>query len=152
MADDLTASFSDATNYWLDARELMQIAEDANTSDLVAGLSVYSGDLLPGFYDDWVVLKREYFQAMFERGMTRLLHLLETERRWAEVVDWAERWIALGQSPESAYRSLMVAHSALHDPAKAMAAHDRYLRALQRLGLEPSGEISALRDTNQVTP
>ena len=81
--------------------------------DLIAAVSVYEGELLPGFYEDWVSLERDRLQAVFEQRMKVLLDRLVGEQRWAEVLDWGERWIALGNTPEPAYRALMYAHAAL---------------------------------------
>ena len=34
------------------------------------------------------------------------------EQRWPAVLEWGECWIALGHTPEPAYRALMLAHAA----------------------------------------
>ena len=78
--------------------------------------------------------------------MTRLLDLLEAEHRCSETIEWAERWISLGEKPEAAYRSLMVAYAGLGDRAKVLATYERCVQGLGELGLEPSEEIRALRD------
>ena len=75
-------------------------------------LSLYQGELLPGLYDDWVVLERERVRGIFEQKMARLLGLLVEEKRWQDILAWGERWISLGQTPEQAYRALMLAHNA----------------------------------------
>ena len=66
--------------------------------------------------------------------MARLLELLESEKRWHEILEWAERWISFGQGPEAAYRALMVAYAALGDKAKLTATYERCVRALRELG------------------
>lgn len=116
------------------------------TSDaLIAVLSSYGGDLLPGFYDDWVILERQRLEAAFEARMTVLLDRLAAERRWDEIVLWGERWIALGQSPEPAYRALMVAHTGLGDMSRVAAVYRRCLHSLQsELGVSPADETNAL--------
>ncbi len=56
-----------------------------------------------------------------------------------------ERWIALGQSPEPAYRALMVAHGALGDRSKVAAVWERCAQSLRDdLGVEPCAQTRAL--------
>ncbi len=61
------------------------------------------------------------------------------------MLEWAERWIALGQSPEPAYRALMVAYSALGDMSKVASVFERCVASLRDdLGVEPSEQTRAL--------
>ena len=117
----------------------------ASSQDLIDALSLYRGELLPGFYDEWVVLERERLRAILEQKMARLLDLLIEEKRWHAVLEWGERWIALGQSPEPAFRALMVAHGALGDRSKVAAVWERCTQSLRNdLGVEPSAQTRAL--------
>ena len=75
--------------------------------------------------------------------MQRLLDLLEQQEQWTEVLRWSEHWIALGQVPEPAYRSLMIGHAA--GGLAAAAAYERCAAALQmNIGVEPSAETQEL--------
>jgi predicted ATPase/DNA-binding SARP family transcriptional activator len=142
LTDHLTIAFDAAADYWLDAAEL----ERGNSLDeLIQSLSAYHGELLPGFYDDWVSLERERLQAAFERRMQSLLERLIADRRWLEALNWSERWIALGGVPEPAYRALMQAHHGLGDMSSVAAAYQRCVSALQtELGVELSDQTRAL--------
>src|ERR1044071_9815193 len=104
QADDVTISFKESSDYWLDAAELEKLNENASADQLIAVLSSYQGELLPGFYEEWVVLEREHLNSIFEHHMARLMSLLQDEKRWLDSLDWSERWIKLGQKPEPAYR------------------------------------------------
>src|SRR5512135_3407434 len=140
LSEDLTITFNPEAQFWLDVNQLQRCASsDGSLDDLISQLSLYQGELLPGFYDDWVVLERERLQALFERGMKRLMERLCQEQRWATVLEWSERWIALGQTPEPAYRALMVAYAVLGDRSKAVSTFARCRAALeQELSVEPS--------------
>ena len=110
--------------------------------------SAYRGELLPGFYEDWVSLERERLNAQYDRTMQVLLARLATEQRWTDILGWAERWIATGHVPEDAYRALMIAHSNLGDRAAVAAVFQRCRSALaSELGVEPSGQTLELFDT-----
>ena len=108
-------------------------------------LEVYQGELLPGFYDEWVAPERERLQAICEHKLNLLLDRLVAAQTWPEAQTWAERWIALGQAPEPAYRALMLAHSAAGDRAGMAAAYQRCVEALERgeLAVEPSAATLA---------
>ena len=138
-ADDLSIAFIATPDFWLDAAVL----ED--DGDLTASVDVYRGDLLPGFYEEWVGLERERLRAVFDRKMGSLLERLSTALNWREVLGWGERWLAVGGVPEAAYRALMLAHAGLDDPAGAVAIYQRCVEALRaELGVTPSAETLAL--------
>jgi serine/threonine protein kinase len=107
--------------------------------ELLEETSIYQGDLLPGFYDDWVILERERLRAIFDRKMHRLLQCLISEQSWEDLIQQAERWISLGETPEPAYRALMIAYASLGDKSKALAAFRRCVAALDHeLGVLPT--------------
>jgi hypothetical protein len=74
------------------------VNESATADELISVLSAYQGELLPGFYDEWVLLEREHLYSVFEHHMARLMSLLQAEQRWQHIFDWGERWIKLGQN------------------------------------------------------
>ena len=145
-ADDLTLMFDATTTYWLDVAALERKSSDSEPVErLLEIVSLYRGELLPGFYEDWILLERERLQAIFEQKMQQLLDRLVETQRWPELLEWGERWIALGQTPEPAYRALMMAHSALGDRSNMALAYQRCVEALrQELGVEPSEQTREL--------
>ncbi len=145
-ADDLTIQFEASSDYWLDTAALENLSESAPADESMAVLADYQGELLPGFYDEWVVLEREHLQATFEHHMARLLSLLERENRWLDILDWGERWIKLGQRPEPAYRALMSAHAAKGDMSKVAATYERCVKSLKEFGIEPSKQTHDLHE------
>lgn len=137
LADNFTIGFNREASYHLDVAKLEEDADQADS--LIAVVAAYGGELLPGFYEDWVVLERERVRALYERRIQRLLDLFLQQGRWAEAQEWAERWIALGTIPEAAYRAIMVAEYGQGDRAAAAGAFRRCADALQReLGVGPS--------------
>jgi predicted ATPase len=144
LTDDLSIAFNASTEHWLDAAELEKLSENASADELIAVLADYQGELLPGFYDEWMVLEREHLNSIFENRMTRLLSLLLDEKRWQEILHWGERWIKLGQKPEPAYRALMSAHAAKGDMSKVATTFQRCVKSLKEFGFEPSQQTRAL--------
>ncbi len=145
LGDDFTLSLNAEAEIWLDTREFERAQmETLSLPDLVTKASLYRGELLPGFYEDWVALERERFAALYEAVMCDLMKQLVEAEHWHSVIEWAETWISISQSPEPAFSALMLAYSALCDPAKVFAAYSRCRIALQELGVTPSDETSAL--------
>lgn len=145
ITDKISAAFYADSEYWLDAKLLArQVEEKTSPRELVDTVSVYGGELLPGFYDDWVVLERERFRALYEKKVQMVLDWMIEEERWTEVLEWGERWIAMGYAPEPAYRALMFAYCGLGDTAGMAAAYSRCVKALREdLAVEPSEETKA---------
>jgi DNA-binding SARP family transcriptional activator len=143
VSDELAVAFDAGADYWLDADVL--VTDGDAVRPLQNSLAVYRGELLPGFYDDWVSPERERLAAVFQRKMQRLLDRLAEDGRWTDVLDWATRWIAVGNAPEPAYRALMQAHAELGNRAGVATAYQHCRRALfTDLGVEPSPQTQRL--------
>lgn len=146
VCDELTVAFDVASNYWLDAAVASaRPAPDAPAQALAAALAAYQGDLLPGFYDDWIVLERERIEAAFESNMRQWLERQAGAGRWDDVLHWGERWIALGHSPETAYCALMLAHAARGDASRVAWVYQRCVDDLRNgLNVEPADSTRRL--------
>ena len=146
VADDLTIAFSPQGEYSLDVHKLEGVTLESSTAEsLIKALSAYRGELLPGFYDEWVFVERDRLNALYEAKIARLLEILQGEGRWEEVLEWGMRWIALGGWPEPAYRAMMTAYANTGDISKAVTTYERYAQALQKeLGMKPSEQTQAL--------
>jgi DNA-binding SARP family transcriptional activator len=141
LVDTTSIAFNKTSDFWLD----ISLLEDRADQVLETEVSVYEGELLPGFYEDWVLLERSRLEAVYERKMQRLLAKLLQDQCWTEVLDWAERWIAQGHVPEAAYRALMMAHAALGELPKVEAVYQRCAEALrQEVDVDPSEETQHL--------
>lgn len=146
LVDDITVAVNASSEYRLDVIELeTPIHEDTPLPRLIEIVSLYEGELLPGFYDDWAVLERERLGAIFEARMGALISRLVELQNWSETIEWSERWIALGGVPEPAYRGLMLAHTAHGDLSNMAAAYRRCEEAMRNeLGLAPSESTQSL--------
>ncbi len=143
LANEYSITFNRNAAYWLDVAQLEK--PDADLEELTRSLSLYQGELLPGFYEDWILLERERIQSLFDIRMGQLLERLIESERWTAVQEQAEHWLALGNTPEPAFRALMLAYGARGDMAKVTSVYQRCLTELKRqLDLEPSPETRAL--------
>jgi WD40 repeat protein/DNA-binding SARP family transcriptional activator len=139
-SDDLSITFVPTADCWTDVAIFEHTKGDvASLDEHIAALSTYRGELLPGFYDEWVILEREHLQVAYEHKMKLLLDRLVEAHRWNEVLEWGEHWISLGYTPEAAFLALMIAYHGLHDVSSARSVYQRCVENLRRdLGVEPS--------------
>jgi WD40 repeat protein/DNA-binding SARP family transcriptional activator len=143
VSDELAVAFDAGADYWLDADVL--VADGDAVHALQNSVAVYRGELLPGFYDDWVSPVREQLAAVFQRKTQRLLDRLAEDHRWTDVVEWANHWIALGHAPEPGYRALMQAYAELGNRSGVALAYQHCRKALfTDLGVEPSLQTQRL--------
>lgn len=145
LANEYTITFNGSSDYWLDINQVGR--PDLDLESLTRNLSFYHGELLPGFYEDWVILERERLQSIFDTKMGQLLEQLIASERWTAVQEQGERWLTLGKTPEPAFRALMLAYGAHGDMTKVSSIYQRCIAALdEQFGIEPSAETRALYD------
>ncbi len=142
---DISITFNAQSDYWLDAELLLKQEVGHSVEELIETMRLYWGELLPGFYDEWVVSERERVQTKYQQNMNSLLDRLIQEKQWEAALKWGEEWIRLGYSPEPAYRALMRAHAGMGDQSMVSATYRRCVEALEReLDIEPSPETKRL--------
>jgi len=142
---DISVTFDDQSDYWLDAYRLLETIEAVADEELIETLDLYRGELLPGFYDEWVVLERDRLENAYHQKMNLLLERLIQSEYWDEVLEWGEEWIRFGYAPEPAFRYMMQAHAGLGNQGMVNTTYQRCVESLNReLNLEPSPETQKL--------
>lgn len=102
-------------------------------------------DLLPGWYDDWVIFERERLRQRLMHALERLSRHLVQAGRYAEAVEAALCAVSADPLRESATRALIEAHLAEGNLADGRRAYDRYRAIVCReLGVEPGTELGRL--------
>jgi DNA-binding SARP family transcriptional activator len=101
-----------------------------------------TGELLPGWYDDWVMFDRERLHHRRIRALEVLASHLIDEGRLDLAVEAALDAVSLEPLRESARRLLIRAHLASGNRALAASVFAEYRTELSRdLGIEPSPAI-----------
>jgi DNA-binding SARP family transcriptional activator len=102
-------------------------------------------NLLPGWYDEWVVLERERVRQRVLHGLEALAQLLIEEGRYADAIEAAMRAVSDEPLRETAQRALLSAYLAQGNLAQARTAYMAFAGLLRReLGVEPSRQITHL--------
>lgn len=106
---------------------------------------VYSGDLLPACYDDWVLDERAKLRAEAHRVLARLANEAAGRGDHETTIRHAQRVIDLEPTDEASVRIQMEAHLALGDRGAALRSYHRYVEVLERdLAVEPGETIRAM--------
>jgi DNA-binding SARP family transcriptional activator len=104
-----------------------------------------AGDLLPDWYDDWVVLARERFRQARLHALEALCLSLAAAGRYAEATEAGLAAVAGEPLRESAHRVLIQAHLAQGNPSEAIRQYRLCKRLLlEQLDLPPSPQLKQL--------
>ena len=137
------------SSVWVDVRDgLQELTSGTRPLELIddVGVSaVLHEDLLPDWYDDWLITERERIRQlrlhMFERCACELID----QGRMAEAIQIGLRGIAMDPLRESAHRVVVIAHLAEGNVGEALSQYQRFAEVLDReLGLAPSDRIHGL--------
>jgi DNA-binding SARP family transcriptional activator len=102
-------------------------------------------ELLPGWYDDWVVIERERTRQRLMHALEALSRLLVDGGRFDDAVEVGLAAVAAEPLRESAQRALIEALLAQSNPAEARRAFVEFRDLLAReLGIEPSPQLVTL--------
>ena len=104
-----------------------------------------SGDVLPGWHEDWVMIERERLRQLRLHALEALCRRLTGAGRLAEAIDVGLAAVAADPLRESAHRVLIQAHLAEGNRAEAVRQCEVYRELLwSGLGVSPSAQLKAL--------
>ena len=107
--------------------------------------SCLSGELLPDWYDDWVLEERERLRQLQVHALEALAERLAAAGRYGEAVEAALAAVRAEPLRESAERVLVRIHLAEGNHGEALRRYLAYRRRLRdELGLEPSPQMTEL--------
>ncbi len=112
---------------------------------IVTPATALSGELLPGWYDDWVLLERERLRQLRMHVLEVLADRLVRAGRFGEAVQAA--YAAVRDEPlrESAHRAVVRVHLAEGNLVEALRAYRSFRDALDReLGVRPTRQMEEL--------
>ena len=122
------------------ARRLLDGRADCEDRDLDAGPFLY--DLLPDWYDDWVLMDRERIRQVRIHALEALCERLIALERFSEAIDAGLAAVAAEPLRESAHLVLMRAHAAEGNRCEVLRAYENLRGLLGReLGVEPSARV-----------
>jgi DNA-binding SARP family transcriptional activator len=104
-----------------------------------------SGELLPEWYDDWLLLERERLRQIRLHSLEALCERLSSLGRYSFAIEAGLIAAAAEPLRESAHRALIVAHLAEGNMVEALRQYDAFALVLSdHLGISPSERLRAL--------
>jgi DNA-binding SARP family transcriptional activator len=143
FVDSNTVQWVAEANYRLDVSEFEAASARAEaleqTTDrraaaeaLQQAVSLYTGDLVPSCYDEWITPQRDNLRRQCAALLQRLVHHLEEFRDYVTALDYARRLLDLDPLNEQAHLSLMRLHALRDDRAGALRAYHDCVTILRR--------------------
>ncbi len=108
-----------------------------------AGL--YRGELLPGFYEDWVQAEQQRLADLYFQAVDSLVNLLEESDDFLSAIEYARRAIAIDPLREESHQHVMRVLAASGNRADALNQYRELARILdEELGATPSSATRKL--------
>jgi DNA-binding SARP family transcriptional activator len=145
-----------AVDLW-DSRDLAQLLTAPRRSSSsafepdVSAIDDLSNELLPGWYDDWVLVEAEDWRQVRLHALEALAYLLLERRQYAEAATAAlaaVRAEPLRESPRAALIRIHISEGNLSEALREFAKYGELLR--HELGIEPTEQLRSL--VSQLVP
>jgi DNA-binding SARP family transcriptional activator len=125
------------------AREVLDPSSDVAEAPLPD--VALRGELLPGWYDDWVLLAREHLRQLRMHALEVLADELAIAHRFGDAIQAALAAVNAEPLRESAHRAVIRVHLAEGNIAEAVREYVGFKRLLDReLGVSPSDQMHEL--------
>jgi DNA-binding SARP family transcriptional activator len=122
-----------------------RVLDETDTDVVGADPSLLFDDLLPDWYEDWVLLERERFRQLRLRALDTLCQRLMCAGRLGDASDVGLAALAAEPLRESAHRALVRIHLAEGNTGEALRQYRLCRRLLgEQLGIQPSEQMEQL--------
>ena len=147
LADRESIQLNPDLPLWVDAREFEQMANSkSQMANADSAISHYA-NLLPDFYDDWIIRERERLSVLYVNALLQLTQHYRSASDYARAIETAQKILATERANEKAHQHLMFCFAAHGDRIAALKQYDECQKILREdLNAEPSSETTALRD------
>lgn len=154
LVDATSVQLRLASDVRVDVRETASLAHQllsrpngphGNEAELASDPRLLTGELLPDWYDDWVMLERERLRQLSLHALEALGERLLDAGRLGEALEAALEAVAMEPLRESSHRLLIRIHLEEGNAAEAIREFELCGRLLRdQLGLEPSPQLAQL--------
>jgi DNA-binding SARP family transcriptional activator len=137
-------------DFWLDIAEFEQVYErysgkktrELSQSDFLAirnVVTLYAGDLLEGWYQDWCIYEREHFRRMYLMLLDKLAKYCEAHQDYQAGLAYGAAILRQDRAFERAHRQIMRLYFLSGDRAQALRQYELCAAALtEELSVAPS--------------
>jgi predicted ATPase len=119
----------------------------AKRAALTRAAALYRGELLPGYYTDWILTERQRLLSLYTLALRQLAALHEAEGELEQALGEARRAVAADPMLEEAHCDAIRLLAAMGQSAAALRQYQEMKFLLSKeLGIEPSPAARALVD------
>jgi DNA-binding SARP family transcriptional activator len=148
--------FNAGSRHWLDVAEFeqcisrplarpLQSLTGTDIDQVRAGLSLYTGDLLEGFYDDWAVRERERLRSLYLDGLACLMLYYRDHGDPQQGITWGQELLRHDPLREEVHRARMRLYLVRGPRALAARQYEQCRDLLAtEMGIPPMEETRAL--------
>ncbi len=98
----------------------------------IAAIEVYRGDLLPTFYEDWILPERDRLRNAYLVALRSIVRECAEARQFDRAIAYAHRIIRADPLREEPYRNLMRLYRAVGHPEEALRQYQELTRLLEK--------------------
>ena len=143
LADSRTIQWNPSTPSWLDVANFEMFAQSEDR--LVDAINLYTADLLPSLYDDWLFYHRERLRDLYFSALKRLADQAFVQGDLPQSIDYTQKIITLDSLREDSVRQLMRLQYEVGNRAGAIAEYEQFVHHLgEELGVDPMPETVSL--------
>ena len=114
--------------------------------NLEEAFSIYRGELLEGWYQDWVIIERERLRLQYSLILEKLIEYAEHHQKWEDGIQYAENLLRQDRAHERTQQALMRLYYKTGDRTRALRQYEKCKDALdEELGIKPSQHTEQLR-------
>jgi DNA-binding SARP family transcriptional activator/DNA-binding HxlR family transcriptional regulator len=128
------------------AHRLLQPNSETRHSDLTSSaLAALAAELLPDWYDDWVIAEAEDWRQLRLSALKKMASLFTVGGRLADAAGAARAAMKVEPLRESAHATLIRVHLAEGNQSEALRVYERYSALLDTaLGIAPTPRLAEL--------
>ena len=105
--------------------------EEASIPWLKEAVALYSGELLPGYYEAWIVPERDRLAERYVQALRRLVRHCVKQKESSQAQDYARRAVAASPLREELYRDLIRLLLATGQPSAALEQYHALEKSLR---------------------
>lgn len=138
-------SLKPSANLWVDVWEFEQLLKAGDAMALTQAIGLYSGDLLPEIYDDWILSRRVNLHEWYITALEKLVEFQQDQPNLPQALHYARRLITAEPLREHNHQTYLRLLGRLRHRNEALAHYDHLRDFLHReLRVDPMPETQAI--------
>ncbi len=147
VADSWTITFAPDGKLFIDVDLFERVDEKSSIAKIEQAISLYKGDFMSGFFEDWVLVKREYYADRLVQYLDRCAVYYQGIHDVRKAVACVRGMLLRDPVNETCHRRLMLLYIEINDFYSAITQYRECVEILEReLNVSPLPETQSLYD------